>query len=1154
MNIRDLLLRDPLTHPLANNGQARIVDSPDAQSNDELRKELATFVCEGQYADGIDRVLSSFTSSIGQSSQQAAWVSGFFGSGKSHLLKMLCHLWQNTSFADGATARGLVPDLPASIQAQLRELDTLGKRHGGLLATAGALPSGSTDAVRLTILSIVLRGVGLPGQLAQASFVIWLHEQGYYDAVSRFVKDAEKEWARELNNLYVSPVIARAVIACDPNFASNEAQARETLRTRFASPKGDIDTATMIGVAREALRLAGRGDQIPCTLIVLDEMQQYVGSSYDRSVAVTEAVEALSKEMSARVMVVGAGQSALTDVELLHKMMDRFRVRVPLADTDVETVTRKVLLQKKPTASSAISSVLSTHVGEISRQLQGTRIAERVEDRDILVEDYPLLPVRRRFWEECFRQADPAGTHSQLRSQLRIIHDAISAIADEPLGALVPADALYDALAPVMVVTGVLPKEIDERIAGLGKAGGAKGNLARRVCATAFLIGKLPRDAGADIGVRSTKEHIADLLVSNLTADNGKLRHDVGETLAKLASDGTLMQVGDEYRLQTREGGDWDREFRNRQTRIKENPSLVNDARGRLLYAELDRIVKSLRIQQGEAKQPRTVVLHHDDSPPPTNPGAIVLWVRDEWSGSLKEHLEAARRAGAESATLFAFIPKLQAEELRKAIIDVEAADQTLSMKGNPTLPEGIEARRGMQSRHQLAQRERDDLVRRTVAAARVFQGGGSELLQLEIIDKLRAGAEDSCARLFPQFKHADASASSWEAVIKRARDGGDTPFQPVGHSGPTEQHPVCHAVIATIGAGKAGNEVRKVLEGAPYGWPRDAVDAALIALHRSQHVTAMLNGAPVTIGQLDQNRISKSDFRVEKRALSVQERIALRKLYLVAGLNCKSGEEGAKAPEFLTRVIECAKAAGGDEPLPPVPATTDIADLVRMSGNEQLAAIHAMADDLTKRLTEWKARAELVKERWPAWDVATRLAGHARALPEAKDAIAQLESVTSMRQLLAAVNPVPEIRAALAGALRTALKVAHGHHVTAYDEGMSSLNSSDAWTRLPAAEGDRIAAQGGLRAPIAPDVSDDSSLLRELETRSLAVRQAEGDAVQGRVKQSLEVAARLLEPTIRSIAIERATLRDEAEVKAWLARQEARLLREVANGPVLVS
>ena len=95
--------------------------------------------------------------------------------------------------------------------------------------------------------------------------------------------------------------------------------------------------------------------------------------------------------------------------------------------------------------------------------------------------------------------------------------------------------------------------------------------------------------------------------------------------------------------------------------------------------------------------------------------------------------------------------------------------------------------------------------------------------------------------RLFPRFKDADSGA--WEAVIKRARDGADQPFEPVGHADATEKHPVCQQVVVVIGAGKIGGEIRKALRASPYGWPQDAIDAALIALHRSQNITATLNG-----------------------------------------------------------------------------------------------------------------------------------------------------------------------------------------------------------------------------------------------------------------------------------------------------------------------
>lgn len=1148
MRIGEILQRDPAAHGLVNQGQARIADRTGEKELQELRGELSTFVCEGQFADGLQKILRSFLDNLGRTSQKGAWVSGFYGSGKSHILKMACHLWQNTTFPDGATARSLVPHIPEEIMSLLRELDIAGRRAGGLLAAAGAMPSGSSDNVCLTILGVILRSVGLPSAYPQARLCLWLRDHGWLEHVQNHVKAAGKVFDREINDMYVSPVIAPAILKCSPDFASSEADARQSLRAQFPPQAGDITTEEFLRTAKDALALAGKEGRIPCTLLILDELQQYVGLSHDRSVWVTEVVEAVSKQLDSRVIVVGAGQSALTEVPLLQKLMDRCTIRVPLSDSDVETVTRKVLLQKKPTAVDEVRRLLHTHAGEISRQLQGTRIGECQEDQAVIIEDYPLLPVRRRFWEHCFRQIDAAGTHSQLRSQLRIIHDAVAGLSPKELGALVSADELYESLAPEMLNTGVLLREINERIIQVGKT---EGTLARRICGLVFLIGKLKRDGGADIGVRATPGHIADLLVNDLRADNGKLRSEVEATLVRLADQGILMLVGDEYRLQTREGSEWDREFRTKQAKFGADDAAIQFRRDQLLYADVDVILRGIRIVQGAAKEPRHFATHRDQTPPQVDGATIPIWIRDQWSHAQKDMVDAARAAGAESPIVYVFIPRQSAEDLRRLIVDAEAAQQTLDARGNPTTPEGLEARQSMLSRMTEAAAKRDRLVKEIVEASKVFQGGGSEVLSATLDERVRKATADAMVRLFPRFKEADSGA--WETSLKRAKEGADHPFQPTGHTEATEKHPVCQQVLATIGAGKTGTDIRKTLRASPFGWPQDAIDAALIALHRSQHVTATLNGAPVALGQLDQNRIAKSEFRVEQATLTVQDRLLLRRLFQQLNLPCKSGEEAAVASLFLQGLRELSRAAGGDAPLPVCPSTTEIEDLSRLVGNAQLVGIKNAAADLEAKIKAWSTLRDLVVTRKPIWELVERLGRAAKDVPAAQPHFEQLAAVRRQRSLLDPADPVSPLRIGVAQCLRDAVNRAHEALAQASDQALATLAENEVWKRLAPSDQTAILLAVGLARPQTPNLASDDALLAHVESHPLASAQTEIDAIAGRLQQAIERAAQLLEPKVQPVLLERTTLRTEGDVNAWLDRARIRLIDAVNRGPVLV-
>src|SRR5262245_59724492 len=139
MKNRDVFQKDPATLSLLNNGVAEVTHAENEEQLRTLRFELETSVCEGEHERGLVRILEAFLKNLDQPEQPAAWVSGFFGSGKSHLINMLRYLWVDYLFpSDGATARGIA-HLTETVKELLRELSTKGKQHGGLHAASGKL-------------------------------------------------------------------------------------------------------------------------------------------------------------------------------------------------------------------------------------------------------------------------------------------------------------------------------------------------------------------------------------------------------------------------------------------------------------------------------------------------------------------------------------------------------------------------------------------------------------------------------------------------------------------------------------------------------------------------------------------------------------------------------------------------------------------------------------------------------------------------------------------------------------------------------------------------------------------------------------------------------------------------------------------------------
>lgn len=1145
MKNREIYQKDPASRKLVNEGVASVNDERTDQALSVLRYELETFVCDGQYQKGMTHILETYLKNIDQAQQPAVWISGFYGSGKSHLVKMLRALWVDSEFKDGATARGIA-QLPQQVKDQLQELSIQAKKHGGLFAASGTLGSSARDkSVRLALLSVIFRAACLPEQFPLAKFVLWLKTEGIYEQLVQAVVQSGYDWQEELDNFYVAEGLHQALVKAKPNLFSSPAACAEALNNLYPYVQ-DVSNDEMLKVIRQALSHDGK---FPLALIVLDEVQQYIGDNTQLSMDVQEAVEACCKGIGGKLIFIGTGQTAVTGTSNLKKLEGRFTVRIELSDADVDAVIRQVILAKKPGVQAEIDQVMQTNLGEISRHLAGTSLGHHQDDVAWFPQDYPILPVRRRFWEAALRVLDQTGTDSQLRNQLSMIHKAIQTNLDAPLGSVVPADYLYFDAIGKLLQARVLPRKVHDKTMVWIK-GSEEDRLRARASGLVFLINKLS-GTNQELGLRATVDTVADLLVEDLKTGSSALRSQLPALMDKCE---LLMRVGDEYRIQTEESSAWNDEFLSQRNSLANESHRIEAERDDRIRKRFGELVKKLSLTQGSAKVPRDIHPVFDSQLPADANKRVCLWVRDGWSTDENSVRADARQAGNQSPTVFVFIPKRSADDLRHHLIDYKAASATLDKRGVPNTPEGSEARAAMDTTRINAESRIRALLDDAFSGARVFQGGGNEVLGNSLQDMVLESADNSLLRLYPQFHVADHAA--WDKVYERAQKGSPDALKAVGDEGEAAKNPVCKAILAAIAGGKRGAELRDLFEGALYGWPRDAVNGGLQVLLVAGLIRAEdERGQAIDPKELENKAIGKTTFKIEAATVSTSQRIQIRKLLQKLGRTVNSGEELAAIPEFLQGVKALAEKAGGEAPRPECPNTNSLDDIRLSVGNEQLLALYNRRDELSADIDQWSELAARIEHRLPGWQVVQRLIRHAQGVTDADVLAVQVQQIAAHRLLLAEPDPVAPLTGSLTQLLRDQLKALDECYRELHAKGMQRLEVDNNWQKLEPEQRNQLLADQRLTLADQPDVKLGSTddVLVTLDGVTINMFSDRVAAMSGRFESVMLSAAELLEPKAQFMRVPSRTLRTEAEIDEWLAEVGLEVRKALANGPVMI-
>lgn len=1153
MKNRDLFDKDIDTFALENQGVAKVDEALDDQQRQTLRFELETFVCKGHYEEGLRRILESYAETLRKKHEPpSAWVSGFFGSGKSHLVKMARALWTNETFADGRTARDIAR-LPASVSDALKELDTLARQRNAVMrAAAGTLSQGEGDSIRMAVLSIVFKAVGLPTRFDEARAILWLHNEGIDEDVRKILAARNRDLFRELRDLTVSSHLHDAILEAKPSLARDAFELGDKLAAQFAL-QGDITQDEFLAYFREA---ASGDGEMPVFLLVLDELQQYIADSADRAMRVQEVIESLGKGFQGRVLVVATGQSALSGTPVLQKLLGRFPVQVQLSDSDVEEVLRETVLKKKASAGKALGDLFSPGrcLGEVAAHLQGSVFAHRREDEAVLAAGYPLLPTRQRIWERVLATTDASGTGVQLRSQLRLAFDAVRKCKDAALGAIVGGDFIYDEIRMRLRQSSQISAETANAIDRLDGARDEHSRLKGRVLKAVFLLTRITGNSVQETGLHTDAQTIADILVEDLTVPSAALRGAVETALRELVDkDRLLMRVSrgglDEYRLQTKESAEWFAFQRREEEALRSDPSAYESKIREQLMQLAGEQVRKLGVPQGSSREVRRLRVHTDPITAPKAETDIPVWVRSDLDGTqIREVLADAARAGLDSPIVFAHVALPRKDELVRAIITREAAERTIGHFGEPQTPEGIEARGALEKQRRDAELSVGELIAQAVGQAQVVQGGGQPVEEgARLDDRLRKAGADAAVRLFRKFGLADAGG--WDKAFADAERGLVNALARIGHDGPAETHPAAQEVLQRIGSGAwKGGKLREAFMGEPYGWSQDAVDALLAVLFATGQLRIVnAGGAPWPAGRFNRRDVTSSTFSRETSPISNEQKRAIARL-----VKCKPDEAEARAPEFVARLREALARATGAAPRPEAKPNELIDELSAISGRDLVKRLAEEEKTVADLLGALEAQAARIAQREPQWQQLADLLGTMTGLPEAAALASERDAIRDARLLLDDPDKVGPLVHRAADVLRAAMNRNFGAYRSEYERCTRELEAAPQWGKLAPEDRAAILREVQLSAPeAAPALGTLAELLDSLAACPPRRWTEKRDALGGQLARALTLAARKLEPKVQPVALPHRILHDEAELDAWLAEVRVAVTGKLASGPV---
>ena len=461
MRIRELFERDIARHL---NG----VVKADQLDESSVWQELDEFVVTRELKKHFRQFFASYREALDRSGDPAVvgntgvWVSGFFGSGKSHFIKVLSYLLKNDLHRFQGESRHAV----SFFDDKINDAMLLGDIKRAAASSADVIlfniDSKANRTARDPLLQVFVRVLnefaGYSGDYPHiASIERQLDRQGQMRAFHDAYREATGEdWeeVRDAWHFYRDEVVSALSVAVGQSVDACE-KLLDTAEEQFP-----LTIENFCEWVRDFIDRKGKNHRI---VFLVDEIGQFIGADTQLMLRLQTITEKLGTTCGGRAWIVVTSQEDIDKVvgsvegskaNDFSKIQGRFRTRLSLSSANVDEVIQKRLLNKRPEVRSTLESEFRTKGDILKNQLSfrdvGMTLAPYDSTADF-VRNYPIAPYQFKLLQKIFeaiRTAGATGLHLAQgeRSLLDAFQQAIQLVSDDQVGILIPLYRFYPAI------------------------------------------------------------------------------------------------------------------------------------------------------------------------------------------------------------------------------------------------------------------------------------------------------------------------------------------------------------------------------------------------------------------------------------------------------------------------------------------------------------------------------------------------------------------------------------------------------------------------------------------------------------------------------------------------------------------------------------